>query len=91
MTEQQLQSKIIKYLQSYGWLTIKTISLSTSGWPDIFAFRNGQAIFIEVKNPNRTNHATALQQHRIYQLQSQGFKASIIYNFEEFLNFIHKL
>lgn len=91
MTEQQLQSKIIKHLQSDGWMTIKTISLSTNGWPDVIGFKQGKTIFIEVKNPNRTNHATALQKHRIEQLQLQCFRAEIIYNFDEFLNFYKSL
>ena len=84
--EQQLQSKIIKHLQSSGWLTIKTIILSTSGWPDIFAFRQGKAIFIEVKNPNKTNHASPLQLYRRKQLQKEGFIAEVVYTFDEFLD-----
>lgn len=87
MKEQQLQSKIIKYLQADGWLTIKTVSLSTAGWPDVIAFRQGKTIFIEVKNPNRTNHASELQKYRIEQLQQQGFHAAVIYDFNEFINF----
>lgn len=91
MKEQQLQSKIIKHLQADGWLTIKTVSLSTAGWPDVIAFRQGKTIFIEVKNPSRKNHATELQKYRIEQLQGQGFPASIIYDFNEFLNFYNSI
>ena len=86
MNEQQLQSKIIKRLQADGWLTIKTVSLSTAGWPDVIAFRQGKTIFIEVKNPNRTNHASELQKYRIEQLQQQGFIAEVVYTFDEFLD-----
>lgn len=87
MKEQHLQSKIIKYLSSNDWLVVKTISLSTNGWPDIFAFKQGVAIFIEVKSPTRKNHATKLQKYRIEQLQKQGFSAEVIYSFEEFMEF----
>lgn len=87
MKEQQLQSKIIKHLSTDGWLVVKTISLSTNGWPDIFAFKQGMAIFIEVKSPTRKNHATNLQKYRIEQLQKQGFNAEVIYTFKEFSQF----
>ena len=40
-----------EYLRGEGWLVVKTIVLSLAGFPDIFAFRNKVAIFIEVKSP----------------------------------------
>lgn len=82
-SEQELQSKIIKYLESEKWIVIKTITLSKNGFPDIFAFRKGVSIFIEVKSKN--GKATDLQRYRIEQLQSEGFKAEIIYSFEQFI------
>ena len=80
--ESKLQSKIIKLLESDGWLVIKTIQLSKNGYPDIFAFRAGKTIFIEVKSP--TGKATELQKYRIEQLQSQGFTAFVCNSLDHF-------
>jgi hypothetical protein len=38
--ESKLQSKIIKLLESDGWLVVKTIQLSKNGYPDLFCFKN---------------------------------------------------
>jgi Holliday junction resolvase len=80
--ESKLQSKIIHLLEADGWLVIKTIQLSKNGFPDIFAFRNSKAIFIEVKSPN--GKASELQKYRIEQLQNQGFTAFICNSLDEF-------
>lgn len=83
MTEQYIQSKIIKFLKKEGWLVIKTIRLSESGYPDIFCFRNGQTIFIEVKTEK--GKPSKLQEHRINDLISRGFKAFICYGYDDFI------
>lgn len=83
MTEQQVQSKIIKRLKSDGWLVIKTIKLSEAGYPDIFCFRSGITMFVEVKTDK--GKASALQEYRISELTKKGFKAFICYGYEDFL------
>ena len=80
--ESKLQSKIIKELEADGWLVVKTIQLSKNGYPDIFAFRAGKTIFIEVKSP--TGKATELQKYRIEQLQNQGFTAFVCNSLDHF-------
>jgi len=67
------QSKIIKKYKDEGWIVIKTIKLSDSGYPDLFLFKDGKAIFIEVKEKNDT--LKELQKHRIDELILQGFDA----------------
>ena len=84
--EQKLQSKIIERLESQGWIVVKTITLSKSGYPDVFAFRNKEAIFIEVKAKN--GKCSELQKHRISELKREGFRAAVIYSIEEFEDFI---
>lgn len=83
-SEQQLQTKIIKYLESEGWIVVKTIQLSKNGFPDIFAFRGGITIFIEVKS--ETGKATELQKYRIEQLTKAGFIAFVCNSFENMLH-----
>ena len=81
-TEQKLQTKIINYLKSDGWLVVKTIQLSINGMPDIFAFKNGRTVFIEVKSPN--GKRSELQKYRIEQLTAQGFTAFFCESLDEF-------
>jgi Holliday junction resolvase len=67
------QSKIIKQYKLDGWIVIKTIKLSDSGYPDLFLFKDSKAIFIEVKEKKDT--LKPLQKLRIDQLIEQGFDA----------------
>ena len=85
--EQKLQSKIISDLDKRGWIVVKTITLSKAGFPDIFAFKNGRAVFFEVKAKNGVK--SQLQQYRIEQLQQQGFMAEFIDDYEDYLKIIN--
>jgi len=67
------QSKIIKQYKSEGWIVIKTIKLSDSGYPDLFLFKDSKAIFIEVKE--KTDTLKEIQKYRIDELIKQGFDA----------------
>jgi Holliday junction resolvase len=67
------QSKIIKQYKLDGWIVIKTIKLSDSGYPDLFLFKDSKAIFIEVKE--KTDTLKKIQKYRIDQLIKQGFDA----------------
>ena len=87
ITEQELQSKIIKDLKKRGWIVVKTIVLSQSGFPDIFAFKSGQTIFFEVKAKNGVR--SQLQQYRIEQLQQQGFTAEFVDDYADYLRIIN--
>lgn len=75
MKEQQLQSKIKNNLKAKGWIVIKTIRLSEAGYPDLFCFKNGRTVFIEVKA--RGNKPTPLQNLRHEQLRAQGFEVIV--------------
>lgn len=76
MKEQDLQSKIVKELKSNGWAVVKTILLSKNGYPDLFAFKKGVIIFIEVKKPNGVR--SKIQEYRIKELKKEGFNAEFI-------------
>jgi Holliday junction resolvase len=69
----KFQNKIIKEYKAKGWIVIKTIKLSDSGYPDLFLFKDGKAIFIEVKE--KTDTLKELQKIRIDQLINKGFDA----------------
>lgn len=69
-----LQTKIIKSLESKGYLVLKTIRLNKSGYPDVFAFHKSlEDLFIEVKEGKDT--LKPLQRKRIDELNKIGKKA----------------
>ena len=84
--EQKLQSKIIADLDKRGWIVVKTITLSKAGFPDVFAFKKGMAIFFEVKAKNGVR--SQLQQYRIEQLQTEGFTAEFVDDYDDYLRII---
>lgn len=49
LSESQIQSKIIKNMESMGWFVVKLIQTNTNGIPDLLCIRNGQCVFVEVK------------------------------------------
>lgn len=67
------QSELIKEYEKNGWLVLKTIRLNKNGYPDLFLFKNGVTIFIEVKEEN--DRLSELQKIRILELRKHGFDA----------------
>jgi len=87
MTEQQLQSKIIKHAKLNSWLYIKTIKLSESGHADLIFFKDGKTIFIEVKKSTGGVNSE-LQLYRQKQFQNNGFIWEFCNNLEQFKEII---
>ena len=54
----KFQTKIKKHYEANGWIVINTIKLSVNGYPDLFCFKDGKALFIECKEGGDTlkNH-----------------------------------
>ena len=86
--ESVIQRKIINYLEKQGYLVVKTIVLNVSGYPDIFAFRNVEVLFVEVKSKN--GKLSELQEYRIKKIREQGFKVLIVNDLKTLINFIEK-
>ena len=74
----KFQSKIKKKYESDGWIVINTIKLSVSGYPDLFCFKNGVALFVECKEGGDT--LKPLQKFRIDELIKQGFEAICLHD-----------
>jgi|TARA_R110000824_G_scaffold22084_4_gene81372 Holliday junction resolvase len=71
VTEQQIQSKRIKQLESEGYYVIKLIKTNKNGIPDIIAIPpNSSVIFSEVKTPK--GRLSRLQEYRLKELESYG-------------------
>lgn len=77
MLEQQIQSKIIKRLESQGWYVIKIIKCSKNGIPDLVAIKDGVVKFFEVKRP-QIGIVSEIQKYRIKELQEHGIEATVI-------------
>ncbi len=78
MSEQDLQKKIIKHIESNGGYVVKVISASKSGVPDLLACLNGKFVGIEVKAPGKMKNVSPLQEinlERIRKAGGQGFAA----------------
>lgn len=76
MTEQQIQSKLIKRLESEGYYVLKLVKTNKNGIPDVVALKAGEIPkFIEVKRP--TGVVSELQQFRLRELRKHGFTAEV--------------
>ena len=74
--------RIRKWFEANGWIVLKTVALSTAGWPDLIALKDGRSVFVEVKKTG--GKITDLQEYRIAQLQQAGFHAFTAYSFNDF-------
>ena len=76
MTEQQIQTKKIKELESQGYYVIKLIRTNKNGIPDLIAIPpNSDVLFVEVKAPK--GKLSKLQEFRIKDLKSIGINTEI--------------
>lgn len=78
MTEQQIQSKIIKRYEKYGYFVIKLIKTNKNGIPDLLCLKSNELpFFIEVKKTGGV--LSELQKYRIKELTDLNFKAIVLY------------
>lgn len=71
MTEQQIQSKRIKELESQGYYVLKLIKTNKNGIPDIVAIPpNTNVIFSEIKTEK--GKVSKLQEYRLKELKEHG-------------------
>ena len=76
MTEQQIQSKRIKQLESQGYYVIKLIKTNKNGIPDLLAIApDAEVLFSEIKTPK--GKVSELQKYRIKELKDYGLHAEI--------------
>jgi Holliday junction resolvase len=73
MTEQQIQSKLIKHFESKGFYVLKLIKTNRNGIPDLLCIKENRTKFIEVKKPGGV--LSELQKYRIRELRKIGIDA----------------
>ena len=81
MTEQQIQTKIIKHLEAIGAYVVKVQQATRAGVPDILCCYRGMFIAFEVKRP--LCKPTALQELNISAIHSAGGVAIVAHSVDE--------
>ena len=75
MLEKTIQAKIKKELTKQGWLVIRPVAVSKSGYPDLWCLKEGKTVFVEVKRPWEI--PTPLQTVRHLELRLAGFQVIV--------------
>ena len=82
MLESKLQSKMIKLAEENGWYVLKLLSTNKPGIPDLYMYRAGKTVFVEVKREG--GKARPLQEYRIKELNGIGVEALVCDSIEKF-------
>ena len=80
MLEQAIQKKISDRLKKDGWIVVKLIKTTMNGIPDLMALRNGETLFVEVKQPK--GKLAPIQELRMQELKDQGFRVEVWIDYE---------
>jgi len=89
MTEQQVQKKIITYLESLDEsYVVKVVSATRAGVPDIICCIGGIFVGIEVKRPSSRNNVSKLQLYNLSSIERALGKSLIAWNVEMVKEFI---
>ena len=83
MTEQQIQKKIIQYLEQEGYYVVKVISASKSGVPDILTCIEGRFVGIEVKKPETKTNVSKLQEYNLDKINEAGGVSTVAWEVEQ--------
>lgn len=76
MTEQQIQSKLIKELEAQGYYVIKLVKTNKNGIPDLVAIPSGADVkFFEVKTS--IGKVSPLQEYRHKELKDHGIYVEV--------------
>jgi len=91
MKEQDIQKKIIKYLESKGAYVIKTISTNKAGVPDIIACYKGNFMAIEVKTPKTKNNVSELQKAHLRKIKEAGGLAIVAWDIKQVKELLNEI
>ena len=81
-SESAIQRRIILALREAGTYVVK-VQVADAGTPDLLVCHGGRFIAMEVKKPGQ--YPTAIQRHRIAQIQAAGGVATVVRSVEDAL------
>ena len=90
MTEQQIQKKLIKWLEDKGYYVVKVVSANKSGVPDLLACIDGKFVGIEVKRPETKGRVSKLQAHNLSKIKEAGGYATVSWSLDDLKEFIEE-
>lgn len=91
-TEQQVQKKIINYIESLDEAyVVKVVSATKSGVPDILCCVSGTFVGIEVKRPESRNNVSKLQEYNLNLIEKAGGHSLVAWNTEMVKEFIEEI
>lgn len=89
MTEQQIQKKIINYLETLDEAyVVKVVTANKSGVPDILACIKGSFVAIEVKRPVSKNNVSKLQEYNLARVEEAGGYSLVAWDVDMVKEFI---
>ena len=91
MSEQQIQKKIIIFLEEKGCYIVKVVSATKSGVPDILGCYEGVFFGIEVKTPRTRNNVSKLQEYNLDQIRLAGGHSIVAWEVEQVEEFLKGL
>ena len=86
--EAVLQTKIIKHLASKGAYTVKVITASKAGVPDLLVCYKGLFIAIEVKAPGKLSNTSKLQEYNLDLVLEAGGSSTVMCDTKDIDNFL---
>lgn len=88
-TEQQIQKKMISYLEGRGCYVVKVISASKAGVHDLIGSYEGQFFSIEVKTPEKAANVSKLQEYNLDKVIASGGHSIIAWDVDMVEDFIN--
>ena len=86
MSEAALQRRIVSVLREGGWYCWKQESSGLAGLPDLAAVKDGQVVFLEVKQPGGA--ISPSQKIAIDNLRSHGAVVGVVRSLDEAMSVI---
>jgi Holliday junction resolvase len=90
-TEQQIQKKIITFLEQEGCYVVKVISAAKAGVPDIIGCYEGIFFGIEVKTPQTKNNVSKLQEYNLDKIRLADGHSLVAWEVEQVEDFLWSL
>jgi len=82
-TEQQIQTKIQKWLTTQGCYVVKVVSASKAGVPDLLVCSpSGYFVGIEVKRPSTKDNTSKLQEYNLELIKDCGGYSLVAWDLE---------